>query len=204
MSVIDTHTHVWPDAVTPRHWRSRTGPPQAATGSEHLTPCSRRGMDKAVCLGVAVVPEQVELANRFAGSLDPSRYIGFGSVHAALSPEENLSSLRATGCAARRCTRSSRGRLDDPGLLETLDAMQGEFAVTIHVGAGAAATSTRAARQSSCAGSSSLPAPRHHCMPLRGLSDDRGGGAGGDGLPVYVDTAWPPTVAGVGPKKLRR
>lgn len=134
--VIDGHCHVWPDAVAPR--ALGTAPGQRfgdGTVSSLLAVMDAAGIDRAVSLGVAAEPGNVASANRFAGSLDPERFIGFGSVHAGLSAEENLDGLRANGLrGAKIHPYFQRFALDDPRLLETLDAMQGEFAVIVHVG----------------------------------------------------------------------
>ena len=208
MSVIDTHTHVWPDSIAPKALaHSIPDLPQVGDGkvSSLIDVLDAAGIDRAVCLGVAVVPEQVELANKVAGSLDPSRFIGFGSVHAQLSPEENLASLQRHGLRGAKVHPLFQGYgLDDPGLLETLDAMQGSFAVTIHVGAGGSGDVNRGC----------TPQLLRRLVELFPRLDIIACHFGGYrmieeaeqtviGLPVYVDTAWPPTVAGVGAKKLR-
>lgn len=208
MSVIDTHTHVWPDSIAPKALaHSIPDLPQVGDGkvSTLTSVLDGAGIDRAVCLGVAVVPEQVELANRFAASLDPARFIGFGSVHAALSPEENLASLRRHGLRGAKVHPLFQGYgLDHPGLLETLDAMQGEFAVTIHVGAGGSGDVNKGCTPQ-------LLRRLVELFPRLAIIACHFGGyrmieeaeLAVIGLPVYVDTAWPPTVAAVGLKKLR-
>ena len=140
MTVIDVHTHAWPDAIAERAVAGsfsdlkRFGDGRVQSLVEAL---DRSGIDRAVCLAVANTPRQVEGANRFVGSLDRERFIGFGSVHAGLSVEENLAALRTNRlCGVKIHALFQNYGLDDPGLLRTLDAMQGEFIALFHVGAG--------------------------------------------------------------------
>jgi predicted TIM-barrel fold metal-dependent hydrolase len=86
---------------------------------------------------VADTPERVNAANRFAASLDPDHFIGFGSIHAGLSAEENLESLRTNHLMGAKVHPLFPGySLDDRRLWAILDAMQREFAVIVHVGEG--------------------------------------------------------------------
>jgi predicted TIM-barrel fold metal-dependent hydrolase len=138
--IIDSHTHVWPDSIAAKAL-AHSLPDLRQFGDGKVSSLLRvlddAGIDRAVSLGVANVPGQVELANKFAGSLDRGRFVGFGSIHAELSPEENLASLRRHGLRGAKVHPLFQGYgLDHPGLIATLDAMQGEFIVTIHVGAG--------------------------------------------------------------------
>jgi uncharacterized protein len=137
--IIDGHTHVYPDRVAEKAIvgspadLKRFGDGTVGSLTEVM---AASGVDRSVCLGVANTPDRVENANRFAGSLDPARFVGFGSVHPGQSPEANVASLRAYGLKGAKVHPMFQDlRLDDPSLLATLDAMFGEFAVVIHVGA---------------------------------------------------------------------
>src|SRR3954452_13084343 len=98
--VIDGHVHVWPDKIarralgTPAEGIIRFGDGTVASAAATM---QAAGVDHAICLAVADTPERLEAANRFVGGL-PDPFIGFGTVHAGRSPEENVASLRESGC----------------------------------------------------------------------------------------------------------
>jgi predicted TIM-barrel fold metal-dependent hydrolase len=207
MTVIDVHTHAWPDAVAER----------ALAGSFHdlerfgdgrvdslVAEMDTAGIDRSVCLAVAPTPRLVEGANRFVGSLDRERFVGFGSVHADLEPAANLAALRDNRlCGAKIHPLFQNYGLDDPGLLRTLDAMQGEFIALIHVGAGnehAKDRCTPAMLARIVDQFSGLDVIACHFGGYRMLDEAE---ADVIGLPVYVDTAWPPTLRDVDAARLR-
>jgi uncharacterized protein len=207
--IIDGHVHVWPDKVAPAALGGasddfeRYGDGTVASAIETM---DRSGVDRCIALGVAPQPKYVEATDDFAGSLDRDRFIGFGSIHADLSPEENVEGLRRNRLKGAKVHPLYQGyALDDPGLRATLDAIQGEFAVIIHVGEG------------------DSPESNARCTPsmMRQLVQDFprldviachfGGYRLLDqaeemiiGLPVYVDTSWPPGVAQIEPDRLRK
>lgn len=197
--IIDGHVHVWPDKVAPSALAGAASDFERhgdGTVASAIATMDRSGVDRCISLGVAPAPAYVEAADDFAGSLDPARFVGFGSIHAGLSPEENLAGLRRNNLKGAKVHPLYQGyALDDPGLRETLDAMQGEYATIIHVGEG------------------DSPASNARCTPamMRRLVQDFprldviachfGGYRLLDeaeemiiGLPVYVDTSWPPGV----------
>jgi predicted TIM-barrel fold metal-dependent hydrolase len=206
--IVDGHVHVWPDKVAPSALAGagadfkRYGDGTVASAIETM---DRSGVDRCISLGVAPTPAYVAAADDFAGSLDPERFVGFGSIHAGLSPEENLGGLRRNNLKGAKVHPLYQGyALDDPGLRETLDAMQGEFATIIHVGEG------------------DSPSSNARCTPamMRQLVQDFprldviachfGGYRLLDeaeemiiGLPVYVDTSWPPGVGTIDPARLK-
>lgn len=204
--VIDGHCHVWPDRVAERALGSAPGERFGdGTIGSLLDVMAASGVDRSVSLGVAAAPDNVASANRFAGSLDPERLIGFGSVHAGLSVEENIEGLRAHGLrGAKIHPYFQRFALDDPRLLETLDAMQGEFCAIVHVGVAGDHD-----------GSLCTPAMVRRIateFPRLGLVAGHLGGyhmtAEAEqtviGHPnVHIDTSWPPGLATVERDKLR-
>jgi predicted TIM-barrel fold metal-dependent hydrolase len=206
--IIDGHTHVWPDAVAEKALAGVPGLKRVGDGT--LTGLDEAmndaGVDRAVCLGVAPAGKYVAAANDFLGGLDRSRFIGFGSVHPDLTPEENLASLRANDLRGVKLHPVFQSyRLDDPRVLAILDALRGEFVVVTHVGP-----------------VGSDPAEADRCTPamIRSIVEQLPGlelvacHFGGFhvldqaeqhviGMPVNVDTAWPPTLAEIEPSRLR-
>lgn len=206
--VIDGHCHVWPDAVAekalaaPSAGLRRFGDGKVST---LLATMDAAGVDRAVCLGVANTPDRVEAANRFAGSLDAARLIGFGSVHPGLSVEENVASLRRYGLRGVKLHPLFQDySLDDPRLLELLAALEGRFVVVAHVGEGGEGSQR-------CTPTMlrdlALALPR-----LELVACHFGGYLLLDeaeqcvvGLPnVYLDTSWPPGVGSIDAARLRR
>jgi predicted TIM-barrel fold metal-dependent hydrolase len=208
LSVIDVHTHVWPDSIAAKALaHSIPDLPQVGDGrvASLVRTMDETGIDRAVCLGVAITPDQVELANKFAGALDRSRFVGFGSVHAELGAEENVASLRRHGLVGAKVHPLFQGYgLDHPGLLETLELMEGEFIVLAHVGAGGSGGVNRGCTPEL------LRALVERFPRLDLIAAHFGGYRMIDeaeetviGLPVYLDTAWPPTVGAIDAEKLR-
>jgi len=206
--IVDTHTHVWPDSIAAKALaHSIPDLPQVGDGkvSSLVSAMDEVGIDRCVALGVAITPAQVESANKFAGSLDPARFVGFGSVHAGLSPEENIESLRRHGLRGAKVHPLFQGYgLDDHGLHETLDAMQGEFAVVIHVGAGGSGDVNRGCTplllRQLAQRFPRLDIVACHFGGYRMIDEAEENVIG---LPVYVDTAWPPTVGLIDARRLR-
>jgi uncharacterized protein len=207
--IIDGHVHVWPDKVAPVALGGASDDLERygdGTVASAVATMDRSGVDCCIALGVAPRAKYVAATDDFAGSLDRDRFIGFGSVHADLSPEENVEGLRRNRLKGAKVHPLYQGyALDDPGLRATLDAMQGEFAVIIHVGEG------------------DSPESNARCTPsmMRKLIQDFprldviachfGGYKLLDqaeemivGLPVYIDTSWPPGVGQIEPDRLRK
>ena len=204
--VIDVHTHAWPDKVAERALAGsfddleRFGDGKV---SSLLATMDAAGIDRAVNLGVAPTPDYVPGVNRFLGALDRERFIGFGSIHAELSPAENLASLRENRlCGVKVHPLFQRYRLDHPGLLATLEQLQGEFIVLMHVGAGG--------EESGDACTPAMVADLVERFPDLDIIACHFGGyrmlteaeETVIGLPVHVDTAWPPTLRGVDSARL--
>jgi len=209
MSVIDIHTHVWPDRAADRALAhsiddlEHFGDGKVASLERSMVAA---GVDRSGCLGVAITPDQVEKANRFAGGLDPGRFIGIGSIHAELAPDENVASLRRHGLRMAKIHPLFQGYgLDHPGLHETLARMQGSFAVIIHVGAGKDPKTNRGCTPVLLAELAGrfprLDIVACHFGGYRMIDEAQ---ATVIGLPVYVDTSWPPSVSALGRDRLRQ
>lgn len=205
--IIDAHNHVWPDALAPKALSGNVGDMDLfgdGTVAGLAAAQTAAGIDYSVCLAVANTPDRVEAANRFIGSLDRSRFIPFGTVHPMLAPDENLASLRAHRVRGVKLHPVfQRYRLDDTQLYEVLAALEGVYPVIVHVGAGGGSD-----------GSPCTPAMLRKIVltfpKLTVIACHFGGYQRLDeaaheilGLPVYLDTAWPPTLAGVHAESVR-
>jgi predicted TIM-barrel fold metal-dependent hydrolase len=205
--IIDGHFHVWPDHIAER---AMTG---VADGIERrgdgtargaVAAMDEAGIDRAICLGVAVRPEHVIATNQFVGSLDPQRFIGFGSLHPGVGVEETLASLRANGLLGVKVHPLFQGYgLDDPGLWTLLDAIQGEFAVIAHIGEGGhgAARCTPPMLRDLVRRFPRLDLIACHFGGYHLLPEAEEIIIG---LPVYLDTSWPPSVGTLDPARVRR
>lgn len=205
--IIDGHTHVYPERVAKKAIAGspadlkRFGDGTVASLTEVMA-TSR--VDRSVCLGVANTPDRVDNANRFAGSLDPAHFIGFGSVHPGLSPEENVASLRAHGLKGAKVHPMFQDlRLDDPRLLATLDAMSGEFAVIIHVGAAGEDPGERCTPDMLAGIVRQFPRLDVIACHFGGYKRFEKAIETVVGLPVHLDTSWPPGLATLAPDRVK-
>ena len=210
MTVIDGHFHIWPDAIA-RRALANPSPEQQRFGdgttAGAIEVMDRAGIDRAVCLGVANTARHLESANAFVGSLDPGRFIGFGTIHPDVSVEENVATLRAHHIRGVKIHPLFQNfSLDDPRLSEILDALQGEFAAIVHVGKGGA----------KFGGEQCTPQMLRdlaHRFPRLDLVACHFGGyhlldeaeESVVGLPgrVHLDTSWPPSLATLDRKRIR-
>ena len=207
---IDVHTHVWPDKIAERAL-SGAGLDIPVRGDGTVAGLEQvmrgAGIDRAVCLGVANLPEQVDGANRFAGSLNSRPgLIGFGSVHAGLTPAENVDSLRRHGLAGAKVHPLFQDyRLDDPSLLETLDAMRDDFVVITHVGSGKdPSVSARCTPPMLRDLIRQLPGLRLVACHFGGFRELEQAEELIVGQDVYLDTSWPPSLADLDPDRIGR
>jgi hypothetical protein len=199
--VIDGHVHVWPDKIakralaTPSAKIKRFGD---GTVADARATMQRAGVDHAICLAVADTAERLDAANRFAGSLEDP-FIGFGTIHAGRSPEENLRSLREHGCRGVKVHPLFQGyALDDRRLWDVLDALQGEFVCVFHVG-------PEQPGEPNVLATPKMIADIARAFPkLDIVAAHLGGYHVPDealehvvGLPVYLDTSWPPSIGSV-------
>lgn len=205
--IIDGHTHVYPDAVAKRAIGGAPGDLKRygdGTVDSLTAVMAASGVDRSVCLGVANSPDRVDNANRFAGSLDPARFLGFGSVHPGLSPEQNVASLRAHGLRGAKVHPMFQDlRLDDPSLLATLDAMSGEFAVIVHVGAAGEDPGERCTPAMLAQIVRQFPRLDVIACHFGGYRRFEEAVETVIGLPVHVDTSWPPSLATLAPDRVR-
>ncbi len=205
--IIDAHNHVWPDKVAEKALGGNI-PDMEVYGdgkvSGLLTVKQEAGIDLSVCLAVANTPAQVESANRFIGGLDRDHFIPFGTIHPELSPEENLAHLRANKVEGVKLHPVfQKFRLDDPKLFDVLGALAGEFPTIIHVGAGGGgdgSTCTPAMLRDIVLAFPELDVIACHFGGYHMLDDAEQSVIG---LPVVLDTAWPPSLAALDPATVR-
>ena len=198
--ILDVHTHVWPDHIAPRALGApadgiRRYGDGTVVGAEDAM--RRAGVDRSVCLAVADTAPRLEAANAFVGGLDPDRFIGFGTVHAGRSPEENVGSLRENGLRGVKIHPLFQGYpLDDARLWDVLGALEGEFVCLFHVGPETPGGDNRLAPPRMVADvARAFPRLTIIAAHLGGYHVQAEALEHVVGLPgVYLDTSWPPSV----------
>lgn len=197
--IVDLHNHVWPDAVARRALANGIPDmPLAGDGTVSGLAAAQdeAGVDRSACLAVANGPDAVAKANAFIGGLDRSRFIPFGTVHPGLPVEDNLAALRSAGVQGVKIHPVfQRFRLDDPRLMPLLEALAGSFPVIVHVGAGAGSTGEAATPGMVREWVRAFPSLDVIACHFGGYHDWDEAVDVLHGLPVYLDTSWPPSVA---------
>lgn len=140
--IIDAHCHVWPDALAARLVAARPAGMDAVgdgTVSGLLRTMDAAGVDMSCVLGVANEAKHVARTNEFIGSLDRSRFIPFGTVHAGLSPEENVRVLNDHDIRAVKFHPNFQGlSLTEERMIDIFAALaESAVVVLAHVGEGA-------------------------------------------------------------------
>jgi predicted TIM-barrel fold metal-dependent hydrolase len=205
--IIDAHTHMWPDKIAHAALKKPAGDlPRIGDGtaSGSIAAMKAAGIDRSVVFGVSNDAEHRDAANRFVASLDRDWFIPFGTIHVDASVEENLSNLRAHGLHAVKLHPLFQGiSLADERLWENLEAMQGEFVVTTHVGLGGEG-SDRCTPQMLADLAERFPdldLIAAHFGGFRLLDEIEDVIVG---LPVCLDTSWPPALASADLDRVRR
>lgn len=139
--IIDAHAHVWPDHIAPRILATRPAglDPQADGTLDGLRrTMDAAGIDMALTLGIAGVPQHVARTNEFIGSVDRSRFVPFGTVHPDLPIAENLRHLQDNGIPGVKLHPLFQDLdLADPRVVELMAALaEAGIKVITHVGAG--------------------------------------------------------------------
>jgi uncharacterized protein len=204
--IIDCHTHIWPDKIAraalakPADDLTRKGD---GTASGCVESMKRAGIDRSVAFGVSNDAAHRDAANRFVAGLDREWFIPFGTIHTDATVEENLANLREHDIHAVKLHPLFQGiSLADPRLWENLEAMQGEFVILTHVGEGGEG-SERCTPQ--------MLADLVERFPDLDLIAAHFGGfrlleeveEKVLGLPVHVDTSWPPGLGSIDPDRVR-
>jgi predicted TIM-barrel fold metal-dependent hydrolase len=205
--IIDFHSHVWPDSVAPRALGGNIPNMQLfgdGTAKGLALAQDEAGIDFSVCLAVANTPAQLTAANNFAGSLDRTRFIPFGSIHPAATPEENLRHIRENSLPGVKLHAVFQGyRLDDPALYETLAALEGEVCVIAHVGDGGGGDGTNCTPAMVAQIAKTFPRLDLIACHFGGYHHLRDAREALEGVSIMIDTSWPPSVAELDPMSVR-
>jgi predicted TIM-barrel fold metal-dependent hydrolase len=207
--IIDAHTHIWPDSIAARALAGTLPDLEVfgdGTKAGLLASMERNGIDRSICLGVANNAPQVPLANKFAAGLDDDRLIGFGSIHADADPAETLTDLAHRGLKGVKVHPIFQGyAIDDPGVLPLFDAFQETGTVVImHVGAGSTPDVTARSTPDKLRGLvERFPRLKLIACHFGGYRLFEQAEDLICGLPVYLDTSWPPSVADLDPARVR-
>jgi uncharacterized protein len=204
--IIDTHTHIWPDKIAkaalakPDEELGRKGDGTAGGCIESM---KRAGIDRSVAFGVSNDAAHRDSANRFVAGLDPDWFIPFGTIHTDATVEENIGNLREHGIHAVKLHPLFQGiSLADPRLWENLEAMQGEFVILTHVGEGGEGSErcTPDMLVELVERFPDLDLIAAHFGGYRLLDEAEEKILG---LPVCIDTSWPPGLASIDPDRVR-
>ncbi|MEQ3549521.1 amidohydrolase family protein [Pseudonocardia nematodicida] len=208
--IIDAHAHVWPDAIAEKALAGNRLPGlsavddgRAGTLAERMT---ANGVDRSLALGVTGTARHLDATNRFIGSLDPSFFTPMGSVHVDLSVEENLDSLRRNGIHGVKVHPLFQGfGLRHPRLWELFEAFGSDIPVITHVGAGGSGEvndlSTPAMLREIVTTFPDLRIVACHFGGYHMLAEAE---EELRGLPIVLETSWPPSLASVSPETAQR
>lgn len=139
--IVDVHCHVWPDNIAPKvlaHRPAGLDPVGDGTLDGLLRVMDDAGIDMGCTLAIANEARHVARTNEFAGSVDRSRFVPFGTVHTGLSVEENLEHLDSNEIRAVKFHPNFQGMsLGSPETLELFQALAEKGIVVLaHVGEG--------------------------------------------------------------------
>lgn len=205
--IIDAHAHVWPPAIAARALAATRDVTFVGDGTVDGLRATqdRAGVGRSVCLAITKDPRGLEAANAFAGRLPRDRCIPFGTVHPGVSPEENLASLRrARVHGVKVHPIFQRTPLDDPAYLAIFRLLAGEFPITVHMGSGAGSDSRYSSPRMLREVSLALPELDIVACHLGGYHDLDDAIEELVGLPVHLDTSWPPSVDTLAPDLVRK
>ncbi len=144
MSFIDVHTHAFHPKIADKVLAQLEGhygiePVGSGLTEDLLARLDRAGIEKAVVHTAATDASQVIPANNWALSLQAGhggRIVAFGTMHADYGePEKELDRIAAKGLRGLKFHNDFQGfRMDDPRLMDILEAAAGRFVVMFHVG----------------------------------------------------------------------
>jgi uncharacterized protein len=207
--IIDAHAHVWPDSIAPRILATRPSgldPRHDGTVNGLTRTMDDAGIDRALTLGIAAVPQHVARTNEFIGSVDRTRFTPFGTIHPDLSNEENLRHLHDNGIPGVKVHPLFQEiTLGSPRVLDLMAALaEAGIVVLTHAGAGGdAAADARGAPQQLLLLAAAVPT-------LQLIACHYGGYHRLDeaedvivGTNVWLETSWPPSLGDLDPARIR-
>lgn len=207
--VIDVHCHAWPDQIAEKALSGRSPQlPRFGDGTIHglREALAGAGVDNGVVLGIADDARHVDGVNRFVARKKAEGFFGFGTVHADLSVEDNLASLRSNGVRGVKLHSLFQGfAYDDPRMMELYEAIGSEIAIIAHVGDGGdAAANSRGTPQMVAKIAKTFPDLRLVLCHFGGYHRLDDAEQELVGLDVHLETSWPPTLAALAPELVKR
>jgi predicted TIM-barrel fold metal-dependent hydrolase len=207
--IVDAHCHVWPDHIAPQVLRSRPVGLDArhdGTLDGLRRTMDHAGIDRALALGIANVPKNVARTNEFIGSVDRGRFVPFGTVHPALSDEDNLKHLLDNGIPGVKLhPLFQEVSLGDPRVIDLMHALAAAGIVVItHAGAGGdAAANERGAPHHLRALIDGVPELTLIACHFGGYHRLDEAERSVVGSPAYLETSWPPTTGDLDRERIR-
>ena len=144
MKIIDTHCHVYPDAIADRASKgigSFYDYPIAGDGRVDtlLALGGEAGIGRHIVSSVATTPHQVSAINRFlhgAAAAHPERLTALGALHPdSEDGEADVQQILDLGLRGVKLHPDIQGfRLDDPRVLKMIGAVAGRLPLLIHTG----------------------------------------------------------------------
>ncbi|RBM20935.1 amidohydrolase [Prauserella sp. PE36] len=208
--IIDAHTHIWPDRIAEKALTANRLPGLTAVGDGKAGTLAAQmaggEVGHSVALGVAGQARHVDATNAFMASLDRASFTPFGTVHVDLSVEENLASLRRHGIHGVKVHPLFQGfGLMHERLWELFEAFGSDIPVITHVGAGGSGevnslSNPRMLREIV----TTFPDLRLVACHFGGYHMLAEAEEELRGLPIVLETSWPPSVANVDPDTVRR
>ncbi|MET7392838.1 amidohydrolase family protein [Dactylosporangium sp. NPDC005572] len=198
--IIDAHAHVWPDHIAKRVLADRPVGLDArhdGTLDGLRRTMDEAGIDRALTLGIANVPQHVARTNEFIGSVDRTRFVPFGTVHPGLSVEDNLRHLRDNGIPGVKLHPLFQDvSLGDPRVVDLARALaEAGIVVITHAGAGGdAAANERGAPHHLRALADAVPGLAVIACHFGGYHRLAEAERSVVGSRVFLETSWPPTT----------
>jgi uncharacterized protein len=207
--IVDAHCHVWPDHIAAQVLAAR---PVGLDARHDGTLTGLRatmddaGIDRALTLAVANVPKNVARTNEWIGAVDRSRFTPFGTVHPALSDEENLRHLKDNGIPGVKLHPLFQElSLGDPRVVDLMRALADAGIVVItHAGAGGdPAANERGAPHHLRALVDAVPDLTLIACHYGGYHRLDEAESSMVGSRAYLETSWPPTIGGLDRDRVR-
>ena len=103
-----------------------------------LTDCKKAGIDRAVVLGVATVPSQVQSINNYVASLcnEHKELVGFGTIHSEMeNPEAEIERMISLGLKGVKIHPDTQHiNIDEEKMFKVYDMIRGKLPILFHCG----------------------------------------------------------------------